>query len=127
MAQSENSKKNLKPFTSETAKKNGSKGGKKSVKRRREKRAFMEIFTEILDENVGKDNPVSRKELIARKLAELAFKNGNIKAIELIAKFVGEYPSEKVELSGKDGKDLIQQITVEVIDKREDVRNADSD
>lgn len=54
-----------------------------------EARSFRAYMRKIEEERVSADNPMTRKEYFARKLADLIAK-GNIKAMELYLKIMGE-------------------------------------
>lgn len=52
--------------------------------------------------------------------------HGKAWTIERICKMLGYDAPVKQEITGKDGKDLVPRIEVEIIDKREDVSDEDS-
>lgn len=90
----------------------GRKGGKASGRKRREKRAFKELLemafsTTVTNRQTGEQ--ATRKEVAAIKLAEKCT-NGDIKAIKLAAELMGE-KIQKMELQGKDGKDLFEKLS----------------
>lgn len=49
------------------------------------------------------------------------------KSLDSISRMLGYDAPIKQELTGKDGKDLIPKIEIEIIDKREDVEHENSD
>lgn len=53
--------------------------------------------------------------------------HGKSWTIEQICRMLGYDAPTKQEITGKDGKDLIPQIEIEIIDKREDVDHEDTD
>lgn len=89
-----------------------SKGGKISAERRRAKktmRALLELAFEQIVTNSTTGETKTRKELsMARLAAQCA--NGDLKAIELAAKLMGEF-TERHELTGADGQPIQLQPT----------------
>lgn len=95
---------NLKHFTSATAKENGSRGGKASGEAKREKKKIREIITELMEQEAPANDTmfmdykldfISNMAIIAIKLLSKA-KNGDIKAIRLLLELSGELERNKV-------------------------------
>lgn len=80
------------------------KGGIASGVARREKKALREQLADALE---AKTNGKTLKEVGMVELA-LKFADGDLKAIELAAKLLGEY-SDRHELTGADGQPLALQ------------------
>lgn len=101
--------KNLKPFDTLTESEQraiAKKGGKASGEARRERKEMRELMTAALDGNVKVDGKqVSAKEALAQRLIVDAL-NGDLHAIKYIIELIGEAPAQRVEVTGKDGKDL---------------------
>lgn len=99
---------------------NGRKGGINSGRARREKRTLRELIDLVLSQkikNTETGEQATKKYVVAIKLCERAIK-GDIKAIELLTKILGEQ-KEKVELTGKDGTPLYQPRTLTPDEMRE--------
>lgn len=76
----------------------------------------------MLKKNIGtNDDP----EIVDVEYVKIEL-HDKLKAIERICKMLGYDAPVKQEITGKDGKDLIPKIEVEIIDKREDVSDEDS-
>lgn len=118
------------PESVKKARENGRKGGIRSGIAKREKRTFRELVNICLSEMVtnSQGRTESKKMVMMINLTKRAV-NGDLKAMELLMKVQGEM-SERIEVTGKDGKDLNPKIEVEIIDKTEDVNkeaNEDTD
>lgn len=107
--------KNLKPFdktqSREEAKKNGKKGGIASGKARLAKKTAREYAIAAL-EGVTKDKEgksITIKDVMIQKLIAKAVSEADLNAIKYIVELIGESPSQKIEVTGKDGKDLLQK------------------
>lgn len=89
----------------------------------KQKSAIKSISTKVMKKNVGtSDNP----EIIDVEYVKVEL-HDKIKAIERICKMLGFDSSEKKEITGAEGNPLNPQILVEVIDRREQVRNDEAD
>ena len=107
--------KNLKPFdktqSREEAKKNGKKGGIASGKARLAKKTAREYAIAALG-GVTKDKEgksITIKDVMIQKLIAKAVSEADLNAIKYIVELIGESPSQKIEVTGKDGKDLLQK------------------
>ena len=107
--------KNLKPFdktqSREEAKKNGKKGGIASGKARLAKKTAREYAIAALEGVVkGKDGTKTTvKDVMIQKLIAKAVGESDLNAIKYIVELIGESASQKIEVTGKDGKDLINR------------------
>lgn len=104
--------KNLKPpqSTSE-ARERGKKGGIASGKARLAKKTAREYAIAAL-EGVTKDKEgksIRIKDVMIQKLIAKAVSEADLNAIKYIVDLIGESPSQKIEVTGKDGKDLLQK------------------
>jgi hypothetical protein len=103
---------NLKPFTNEQsheeAVKNGRKGGVASGKARREKKTAREYAIAVLEGYV-KDKDITLKDAMMQKLIQRAITDTDLNAIKYILELIGESPAQRIEVTGKDGKDIIQK------------------
>lgn len=103
---------NLKPFTNEQsheeAVKNGRKGGVASGKARREKKTAREYAIAVLEGYV-KDKDITLKDAMMQKLIQRAITDTDLNAIKYILELIGESPTQRIEVTGKDGKDIIQK------------------
>lgn len=102
--------KNLKPFTSEQSREkaveNGRKGGKASGEAKRERKAMRELMQSALDTNIkAGDEMIPAREAMLLKLMQSALE-GDLASVKYIIELIGEAPSQKVEVTGKDGRDL---------------------
>lgn len=109
------------------ARKNGKKGGIASGKARRLKKTMRELLDIAMSEVVK--NPKTgeiktRDEWAAAALATRAMK-GDVTAYRTVAEMRGENPAHKVDVTS--GGMMIQPITVEIIDKREQIDTTDED
>ena len=106
---------NLIPFDSnqnrEEAKKNGKKGGKASGVARRKKKEAREYLITVLEGKVKtKDGSMTTvKDVMMQKLVGKALGETDLNTIKYILDLIGEGTTQKVELTGKDGKDLMPQ------------------
>lgn len=92
------------PLTHEEAVKIGKSGGEKSGVKRREIKSFREYAEKALS-TITKDNngnELNYKAGIVLRLVKRAL-SGDIRAVELLMKLIGEMPSDKTEITGKDG------------------------
>ena len=93
---------NLKPVRSESeAREKGKKGGLKSGEVRRERKLLKEELLLLL--STGKT-----QEKISVALIKKALK-GDIRAFEIIRDTIGEKPTDKQEITGRNGAPLVQQ------------------
>lgn len=103
---------NLKPFTNEQSReeaaKNGRKGGIASGKARREKKTAREYAIAVLEGYV-KDKDITLKDAMMQKLIQRAITDTDLNAIKYILELIGESPAQRIEVTGKDGKDIIQK------------------
>lgn len=104
--------KNLKPVRSESeAREKGKKGGIASGKARLAKKTAREYAIAAL-EGVTKDKEgksITIKDVMIQKLIAKAVSEADLNAIKYIVELIGESPSQKIEVTGKDGKDLLQK------------------
>ena len=98
---------NLKHFTSATAKENGSRGGKASGEAKREKKKIREIITELMEQEAPANDTMfmdykldfaSNMAVIATKLIDRA-KRGEPRAIKLLLEITGELDRSKVSVN----------------------------
>lgn len=114
--------KNLKPFdktqSREEAKKNGKKGGIASGKARLAKKTAREYAIAALEGVVkGKDGTKTTvKDVMIQKLIAKAVSESDLNAIKYIVELIGESASQKIEVTGKDGKDLFKNKTDEELE-----------
>lgn len=104
--------KNLKPIRSEAeAREKGKKGGIASGKARREKKTAREYAIAALEATTkGKDGKtITIKDVMIQKVIAKAISETDLNAIKYIVELIGESPSQKIEVTGKDGKDLLQK------------------
>lgn len=102
---------NLKPFnemSEEERKERGRKGGINSGKTRKEKRSFRMLLEMAMSQKVRnkEGDEKTKKEVSIIQLADKCMR-GDLRAIELAMNILGENPVNKVEVTGKDGQDLI--------------------
>ena len=106
----EDGHKNLKPIRSEEeARTKGKKGGIASGKARLAKKTAREYAIAAL-EGVTKDKEgksITIKDVMIQKLIAKAVSEADLNAIKYIVELIGESPSQKIEVTGKNGKDLI--------------------
>ena len=106
--------KNLKPNSERTPnerKELARKAGKASGKARLAKKTAREYAIAALEGVVkGKDgNTTTVKDVMIQKLIAKAVSESDLNAIKYIVELIGESPSQKIEVTGKDGKDLLQK------------------
>ncbi|SPY23629.1 Terminase small subunit [Odoribacter splanchnicus] len=82
------------------------------------KACIQEISTKTIKRYIG-DGPVE-EEYVKVKLYDKQ------KSLDSISRMLGFDAPVKQEITGKDGKDLIPKIDIEIIDKREDVEHEDT-
>lgn len=100
---------NLKPARStEEARERGRKGGIASGKARREKKTAREYAIAVLEGYV-KDKDITLKDAMMQKLIQRAISETDLNAIKYILELIGESPAQRIEVTGKDGKDIIQK------------------
>ena len=92
----------------EEAAKNGRKGGIASGKARREKKTAREYAIAVLEGYV-KDKDITLKDAMMQKLIQRAITDTDLNAIKYILELIGESPAQRIEVTGKDGKDIIQK------------------
>lgn len=87
------------------------KGGKASGAKRRELKTAREFAIAALNAvtktKEGKEIVV--KDAAIQKQLQRALVDADLKAFEFLLGLAGELPSQKIELTGKDGKDIIQK------------------
>lgn len=110
----EKQEKNLIPFQDmdpETRRKICSNGGKASGKARRDKRKLKDLLELAMSQKVTnqKGESETKKAVAMIRLADKCI-SGDLKAIELAAKLLGE-ATEQVEVTGKGGKDIFASLT----------------
>lgn len=94
-----------KRFTKENAKYFGSRGGKKSAQIRENKETAKEILTRLLE--ATDEDGESVKESIVLELINMALQ-GDLQAIKYVMELSGEVPTQRVEVTGKDGAPLVE-------------------
>ena len=102
----------LKDRTTSEKREIATKGGKASGEVRRERKALRELMQIALDTPVkagGKD--ITAREAMTLKLMQEALE-GDLASIKYIAELIGEAPAQKVEVTGKDGRDLYSRNPV---------------
>ena len=82
------------------------------------KACIQEISTKTIKRSIGNDSV--EEEYVKVKLYDKQ------KSLDSISRMLGFDAPVKQEITGKDGKDLIPKIDIEIIDKREDVEHEDS-
>lgn len=103
---------NLKPQNKRTKSEQreiAKKGGIASGKARLAKKTAREYAIAAL-EATTKDNEgklITLKDVMIQKVIAKAIKDSDLNAVKYIVELIGESPSQKIEVTGKDGKDLI--------------------
>ena len=129
----------MKVPSSAEARENGSKGGKKSGETRRKVKLMKDVAMKILTSQLTKEDAEKLKRfkglnsgdmnymsaMIARQMAKAL--QGDLNSAKWMQELIGQKESDKLELTGKDGEALCTGFTIEVIDKREQVRTTDED
>lgn len=103
--------KNLKPNSARTPKEReelARKAGQASGKARREKKTAREYAIAVLEGYV-KDKDITLKDAMMQKLIQRAITDIDLNAIKYILELIGESPAQRIEVTGKDGKDIIQK------------------
>ncbi|MBQ5839513.1 MAG: hypothetical protein IIW42_05770 [Bacteroidaceae bacterium] len=103
--------KNLKPNSARTPKEReelARKAGQASGKARREKKTAREYAIAVLEGYV-KDKDITLKDAMMQKLIQRAITDVDLNAIKYILELIGESPAQRIEVTGKDGKDIIQK------------------
>lgn len=102
---------NLKPARStEEARERGRKGGIASGKARREIKTLREYLQKALAGEIEiKGEKTSLKDAMMQSLVVNAVKNNDLASIKYIAELIGEAPTQRIEVTGKDGKDIMQK------------------
>lgn len=103
--------KNLKPNSARTPKEReelARKAGQASGKARREKKTAREYAIAVLEGYV-KDKDITIKDAMMQKLIQRAISETDLNAIKYILELIGESPAQRIEVTGKDGKDIIQK------------------
>lgn len=116
-----NSRKNLIIPTSEEARVNGRKGGQKRAENCKMYGSFKEAVMDLSNQihTNAKGQRAQGFEILGRKLFSMA-QQGNIRAMELCMKLVGEVGAS-LDIT-TNGKDIANEpIKVEIIDRREQV------
>lgn len=100
-------------FTRENAAEMGRRGGKASGNKRKFAKTFKEAALASLKKVAETKNGdlKNAREAIADALIREAIK-GNTRAAELLMSIVGESPTKKMEITGKDGRDLMPAKTL---------------
>ena len=106
--------KNLKPNSERTPnerKELARKAGKASGKARLAKKTAREYAIAALEGVVNDKNGKSTtvKDVMIQKLIAKAVGESDLNAIKYIVELIGEAASQKIEVTGKDGKDLLQK------------------
>ena len=99
---------NLVHFTKDNASEMGAKGGKASGRSRRFAKSFKEAAEaemKVTTQTKAGDK-INGREAVVKALVREAVK-GNVRAAELLLKIVGEFPADKHELTGAEGKPLM--------------------
>ena len=106
------------PRSSEEARENGKKGGIASGKARLAKKTAREYAIAALEGVVkGKDGTKTTvKDVMIQKLIAKAVSESDLNAIKYIVELIGEAASQKIEVTGKDGKDLFKNKTDEELE-----------
>lgn len=110
---------NLKPNSERTPKERkelARKAGIASGKARLAKKTAREYAIACLEgTTTGKDGKkLTIKDVMIQKLIAKAVSESDLNAIKYIVELIGESPAQKIEVTGKDGKDLMQrEITKE--------------
>ena len=100
---------NLKPARStDEARERGRKGGVASGKARREKKTAREYAIAALEGYV-KDKDITIKDAMIQRLIQRAVSETDLNAIKYVLELVGESPAQRIEVTGKDGKDIMQK------------------
>lgn len=97
-------------FTAENARKMQARGAEvrreKSAERKSAKEfAQMALNAEVTDKSTGKK--VIVKDAIIQKLVAKAIQENDLQTVKYLFELIGESPSQKMEITGADGKDLI--------------------
>lgn len=97
-------------FTAENARKMQARGAEvrreKSAERKSAKEfAQMALNAEVTDKSTGKK--VIVKDAIIQKLVAKAIQENDLQTVKYLFELTGESPSQKMEITGADGKDLI--------------------
>lgn len=97
-------------FTAENARKMQARGAEvrreKSAERKSAKEfAQMALNAEVTDKSTGKK--VIVKDAIIQKLVAKAIQENDLQTVRYLFELIGESPSQKMEITGADGKDLI--------------------
>lgn len=103
-----------KDFTSEERRANGRKGAAKTNNKIKQRKLIRDIVLEALDSpqwNADHTECKTLREIIfGVTLMRKAGQEGDIKAMEMLLRISGEMPSERMELTGKDGRDILTSI-----------------
>ncbi len=84
----------------------------------------LNMTTEQVIAAAGKDD---MRMTAGEKIAARFIANGIAKGDPAIFELIAKLNPNKTELTGKDGKDIIPGVRVEIIDRREQVRNTDTE
>lgn len=102
---------NLKPNSARTPKEReelARKAGQASGKARREKKTAREYAIAALEGYV-KDKDITIKDAMIQRLIQRAVSETDLNAIKYILELIGESPAQRIEVTGKDGKDIMQK------------------
>lgn len=109
-------------FTAENARKMQARGAEarreKSAERKSAKEfAQMALNAEVTDKSTGKK--VIVKDAIIQKLVAKAIQENDLATVKYLFELIGENPSQKMEITGAEGKDLIphKPLSKKEIDK----------
>jgi hypothetical protein len=103
---------NLKPFSKRSvseARECGKKGGTESGKKRREIKTIREYAQALMNSEVTDKNGKTFvfKDALIQKLGNSAFNTLDLQTIKFLCELIGEAPSQRVEVTGKDGQSLM--------------------
>lgn len=95
-------------FTPEERRVNGRKGAEVTNQKIRQRKLIRDIVLDALDTPQWNSDHTEKKTLreiiFGVTLLRKAGQEGDLKAMELLLRISGEMPSDKVELTGKDGR-----------------------
>jgi hypothetical protein len=90
-------------FTKQNASAMGRKGGFMKAQRERNEETARQVLERLLC-NMD-EHGTSARELIVIELLDMALK-GDLQAIKYVFELSGEVPTQRIEVTGKDGKDF---------------------
>lgn len=101
-------------FTPEERRINGRKGAEVTNQKIRQRKLIRDIVLDALDTPQWNSDHTEKKTLreiiFGVTLLRKAGQEGDLKAMELLLRISGEMPSDKVELTGKDGRELLSRL-----------------